>query len=68
MQTESIAYPYVYRWERQGRKDQHCRVIARGKLNSCSVMFEDGYTMVTSRNAVRRRKDIPARKDYGAME
>ncbi len=50
------AYPYVYHWHRQGRKGQFCRVFARGTLNSCGVQFEDGYTMVTSRNALRRRK------------
>ena len=26
-----------------------CRVIARGKLNSCLVEFEDGFRVVTSR-------------------
>lgn len=49
--------PYVYRWDRQGRKGQPCEVLARGKMNSCLVRFEDGYTMVTSRNAIRRAKD-----------
>jgi hypothetical protein len=36
------------------RFGQMCRVIARGKLNSCLVEFEDGYKVVTSRNYVRR--------------
>jgi hypothetical protein len=27
-------------------------VLARGAMNSCLCMFEDGYTMVTSRNAL----------------
>ena len=27
-----------------------CKVIARGKMNSCLVEFEDGYRVVTSRN------------------
>jgi hypothetical protein len=26
-------------------------------MNSCLVKFEDGYTMVTSRNALRRRHE-----------
>jgi hypothetical protein len=46
-------FPYIYRWNRMGRKGQPC---ARGKMNSCLVMFEDGFTAVTSRNALRRRK------------
>lgn len=50
-----VTYSYVYFWSRQGRKGQPCRVIARGKLNSCCVEFEDGYKMITSRNAIRRR-------------
>lgn len=25
---------------------QPCRVLARGKLNSCLIEFEDGYKMV----------------------
>jgi hypothetical protein len=36
-----------------GRKGQICFVLARGKMNSCLVEFEDGYQMVTSRNALK---------------
>ena len=46
---------YVYRWDRKGRKGQACRVVAKGALNSCSVEFADGFVMVTSRNALKRR-------------
>ncbi|MBC7279997.1 hypothetical protein [Hoeflea sp.] len=45
---------YIYRWNRQGRKGQACIVLARGKMNSICVRFDDGYTMVTSGNAIRR--------------
>jgi len=45
---------YVYRWNRQGRKGYVCRVLARGSMNSCLVVFADGFKMVTSRNALRR--------------
>jgi hypothetical protein len=45
---------YIYRWDRHGRKGQRCLVVARGKMNSCLVKFEvDGYTMVTSHNALK---------------
>lgn len=50
-----MTFPYVYFWHRQGRKGQFCRVTARGKMNSCCVQFEDGYKMITSRNAIRKR-------------
>jgi hypothetical protein len=45
---------YVYRWNRQGRKGYVCRVLARGSMNSCLVVFADGFKMVTSRNALLR--------------
>lgn len=38
------------------RKGQWCRVWARGSANSILVEFADGYKVVTSRYAVRRRK------------
>ncbi len=53
--------PYIYRWDRQGRKGQPCEVLARGTMNSCRVRFSDGYSMITSRNALVRRK--PVQKD-----
>jgi hypothetical protein len=28
--------------------------MARGKFNSICVVFEDGYTMITSGNAIRK--------------
>ncbi len=48
--------PYLYRWDRQGRKGQPCEVLARGTMNSCLVRFADGYRMVTSRDAIRKNK------------
>ena len=51
-----IALPYIYRWDRQGRKGQPCRVACRGTMNSILVVFADGYSMVTSGNAIRRLK------------
>jgi hypothetical protein len=49
-------FRYIYHWNRMGRKGQPCAVMVRGKMNSCLVLFEDGFTAVTSRNAIRRRK------------
>lgn len=48
-------FRYVYFWHRMDRKGQACAVLARGTMNSCLVLFEDGFTAVTSRNALRRR-------------
>ena len=38
------------------RKGQRCAVLARGKMNSILVQFQDGFRVITSRNAVRRLK------------
>jgi hypothetical protein len=46
--------PYIYRWDRQGRKSQACSMLVRGTMNSCLVEFSDGYRMVTSRNAIKK--------------
>lgn len=50
-------FPYMYRWDRQGRKGQPCKVTARGKFNSIRVEFPDGYVMITSGNAIRRNRE-----------
>jgi hypothetical protein len=47
---------YVFRWNRLGRKGQTCRLIARGTMNSCLLEFDDGWRMVTSRNAIAKLK------------
>lgn len=54
-----ITRPYIFRWDRQGRKGQPCAVTARGKMNSCRVEFADGHVMITSRNAIRRAAPLP---------
>jgi hypothetical protein len=46
--------PYIYFLNRMGRKGQRCDVLARGTMNSCLVRFEDGFTAVISRYAIRR--------------
>jgi len=38
-----IDFPYIYRWDREGRKGQPCRLLARGKMNSILVEFADGH-------------------------
>ncbi len=60
----TAALPYIYRWDRQGRKGQPCEVLIRTHvMNSCLLRFSDGYTMVTSRNALRKASvDEPSGK------
>lgn len=36
------------------RKGERCRVLARGRMNSALLEFEDGYRVITSRNGLRR--------------
>jgi hypothetical protein len=57
----AIAYTYSWgpRFRVPGlpvldRKGQQCRVLARGRLNSALVEFQDGERHVVSRNALRR--------------
>ncbi len=38
------------------RHGHRCKVLARGKMNSILVEFEDGWKCVTSRNFVRKIK------------
>ncbi len=51
-------YPYYWRVKTHlsERFGQSCRVLARGRLNTCLVEFEDGYKVTSSRNYLRRRK------------
>jgi hypothetical protein len=51
-----MEYPYIWFWKSVlGQyKGMPCKVTARGKMNSIRVVFEDGYTVITSRYAVRK--------------
>ncbi|MEY4939619.1 MAG: hypothetical protein RIQ93_1354 [Verrucomicrobiota bacterium] len=56
--TGRMLPPGTYIWRLKtrlpDRKGQWCRVLARGRLNSCLVEFNDGVRVVTSRWAVRK--------------
>jgi hypothetical protein len=47
---------HIWRWRKRlpERFGQPCRIVAVGKLNSALVEFADGFTVVTSRYAVRK--------------
>lgn len=51
-------FDHVWFWRARlpERKGQHCRVLARGKMNSIMVQFIDGERVITSRHAVRLLK------------
>lgn len=51
-----MKFDHVWFWRsRLGRrKGQRCRVLARGRMNTILVEFEDGFLVTTSRYAVRR--------------
>jgi hypothetical protein len=52
-------FPYIWRVKTKfpERFGKPCRVLARGKMNSCEVEFEDGFRAITSRNYLRRRSN-----------
>lgn len=61
---------FVWWWRSRlpERKGQRCRVIARGRLNSVLVEFEDGTRVVTSRYAVRAAPGRDATLPFDAEE
>ena len=53
----------IYVWRVRTRLPErymtHCKVLARGKLNSCLVEFEeDGFRVITSRNYLIRQETM----------
>lgn len=55
MQMPEQLYIWRVKARLPDRKGTLCRVLVRGKLNSCLVEFvSDGYRAVTSRNYVRK--------------
>ena len=38
-----------------------CKVLARGKMNTCLVEFEDGYRVITSRNYLIKLETLQKR-------
>jgi hypothetical protein len=51
---------YIFKWGnnqlRDAFKGRPCVVLARGKMNSVLIQFEDGFKMITSRYAVKENK------------
>ena len=53
-----MIYDCYYAWRNNEKRltmyRRKCRVVVRGKMNSCLVEFEDGQREVVSRNAIRK--------------
>ena len=51
---------YIYNWGNNGKratmKGRKCKVLYRGRMNSCLIEFENGDRECVSRNALRRAK------------
>ena len=51
---------YLYTWRNNSKREtlygRTCRVLCRGRMNSCRVEFENGQREVISRNALRKPK------------
>jgi hypothetical protein len=45
-----------------------CKVLARGKMNTCLVEFEDGYRATTSRNYLMKWETMQKRLAKRALE
>ena len=54
--THEPPFPCTWRVRTRlgSRFGARCRVLVRGRLNSCLVEFEDGHKVVTSRNYMRK--------------
>ena len=45
-----------------------CRVIARGRMNTCLIEFEDGLRVITSRNYLIKAETLEKRRAKQSME
>jgi hypothetical protein len=55
LSEESQPFPHVLRWDRLNRKGQRCEIIGvRNTIGDVQVRFEDGFTAILNRKALRR--------------
>jgi len=52
---------YIYGWKNNAKRralyGRRCRALARGKMNSVLVEFEDGNREIISRRAIKNLKN-----------
>lgn len=58
MKYDRIWYWWPNRSSTLARKGQKCRVLARGRMDSQLVEFEDGFKAIVSRFATRKIKTV----------
>ena len=63
MSGYDFVFPYIWRVKTRlpERYLTPCRVLVRGRRNTCLVEFEDGYRVITSRNYVIKRETFEER-------
>lgn len=55
LSPDAQAFPHVLRWDRIDRQGQRCEIIGvRNTIGDVQVRFEDGFTAVINRKALRR--------------
>ena len=58
---EMTQFPYYYAWKNNEKREtlykRACLVVARGRMNSCLIEFQNGQRECVSRNAVKRCKN-----------
>ena len=59
-------FPHVLTWDRLDRKGQRCEIIGtRNTISQVQIRFEDGFTALVQRAALRRmpqKQDLIGRK------
>jgi hypothetical protein len=50
-------FEYIWFWKKKlpERKGHNCRIIQRGNMNSILIEFEDGFKVISSRYAIRKK-------------
>lgn len=60
MSDQQMSFPHILRWDRYHRKGQRCQIIgAKNGFGEVQVRFEDGFTVVINREALRRETPKP---------
>ncbi len=55
LSPEIDPFPHVLTWKRLDRQGQRCQIIGtRGTISDVQVRFEDGFTAIVKRAALRR--------------
>lgn len=52
---ETEPFPHVLTWDRLDRQGQRCEIIGtRNTVSDVQIRFEDGFTAIVNRKALRR--------------